>query len=285
MKRFLLVILFLAGISSIDAYSQSYLTRMEIGFNFGASQYFGDLNDNYGFKTIAPAGGIYMRRHMNNYISLKLMGNFTHLGYDDKYNSDPYEKIRNLNFQSDVYEMSFQAEFNFFKFITGDRYYRVTPYLTGGVGVFYFDPKTTYQGKKYSLKEEGTEGQYVGFAGRKYQNMSPCFPIGLGVKAWLLRGVNVTFEIADRLSTTDYLDDVSSTYVGTNRFPNGSIAAALQDRSVEVTPNTPLGRSGKQRGNTSSFDQYIMAILSVSFHFTTYKCPSNFNNYDYIRAY
>ena len=89
--------------------------------------------------------------------------------------------------------------------------------------------------------------------------------------------------MADRLTTTDYLDDVSSTYVGVSNFPKNSVAAALQDRSVEINPNNPLGIAGKQRGNTSSMDQYMIGELSISFNFTSYRCPSAERNDDQLR--
>lgn len=264
--------------------AQSYYTANEIGISLGGSQYFGDLNENYGLKTIHPAGGLYVRRRMNSYISLKIVANYTEVGYDDKMSSDYYTRLRNLNFKSDVIETVFQAEFNFFKFITGDKYNRFTPYLTGGVGAFYYNPYTTYQGEKYYLHQQGTEGQYVGYAGRRYGNISPCIPIGIGLKYWIKGGVNLTLEVADRLTLTDYLDDVSATYVGASKFPTTSVAYSLQDRSLEINPGgTALGRAGKQRGNTASKDQYLMAQLSISFHFTTYRCP-HFMSEDLIKV-
>lgn len=268
-----------AGTLAVQA--QSYFTSTEIGIALGASQYFGDLNDNYGFKTVSPVYGIYARKHLSQYIAIKAVGNYTSVGYDDKYSKDLYHQQRNLNFKSDIFEVVLQAEFNFFKFVTGDDMYRFTPYLTGGVGAFYYNPYTTYQGVKYYLRPLGTEGQNAGNKDRKYSSVSPCFPVGIGVKFWLKGGVNMTFEIADRLTTTDYLDDVSATYVGANKFPaiTKSPALALQDRSTELGGGTGLlGREGKQRGNTSSYDQYLMAQLSISWHFTTYRCPASMNS-------
>ena len=173
-----------------------------------------------------------------------------------------------------------QAEFNFFAFITGVRGHRITPYLTGGVGAFFYSPYTTYNGVRYYLQPLGTEGQYAGYSNRRYTSVSPCFPIGAGLKFWIKGGVNIALEVADRLTTTDYLDDVGSTYVGVNNFSKNPLAAALQDRS----PNQVLGRPGKQRGNTSSYDQYLMAMLSLTFNFTSYKCPSFMKNDDDLRV-
>ena len=288
MRKIYLICIFIASLSTYTARAQSYFTSNELGIAVGASQYFGDLNENYGFHTIAPSYGIYMRRRMSSYIALKAVANYTKIGYDDKYNTSvPFELERNLNFKSNIFEVAVQAEFNFFRFITGDKNYRFTPYLTGGIGVFYYNPYTTYKGIEYDLRPLGTEGQNAGFADRKYSKFSGCVPIGAGVKYWLAPGVNLTFEIADRITFTDYLDDVSATYVGAEKFPQTTYnkpARAIQDRSTEINSGVPLGRAGKQRGNSSSQDQYLMAIFSISFHFTTYKCPASMNR-DFISTY
>lgn len=285
MRNFLIALVIL--LTGAEAGAQSYYTTTELGFSGGVSQYFGDLNQNYGVQTVSPAGGMYLRRRFGPYIALKAVANYTQVSYDDKFNKVPYEVERNLNFKSDVAEVAIQAEFNFFKFSTGDIYHRFTPYLTGGIGGFYYNPYTYYRGVKYFLKPLGTEGQNAGYDNRNYSNVSFCFPIGAGVKYWLRSGINLSFEIADRLTTTDYLDDVSTTYVGADKFKPVSIAnpsRALQDRSLEVASEPALGRAGKQRGNNSSFDQYLMAQFSISFHFSTYRCPQDLNN-DLIRKY
>jgi hypothetical protein len=282
MRLLALILAFFA--LALKAEGQTYFTSTEVGFTFGASQYFGDLNDNYGFKTIHPLVGVYGRKHINQYISLRLGANYTHLSYSDKYNSNPYQKQRNLDFSTDIYETGLQAEFNFFRFTTGDPYYRFTPYLTGGIGAFYYDPYTNLNGAKYFLQPLGTEGQNAGFKDRKYSNVAVCFPIGMGVKFWLKGGINLTLEVADRLTTTDHIDDVSATYVGASKFPQTGPAYMLQDRSTEITPNEPLGRAGKQRGNTSSMDQYLVGQVSISFHFKTYHCPASLSD-DAIRTY
>jgi hypothetical protein len=284
MHRVITVLTLLLTVTGLRAIGQEYFTTTETGVAIGGSQYFGDLNDNYSFRTPHLAGGIYVRKHFTNYISAKIVANYTHVSFDDKYNSAPYQQQRNLSFESDIIELAAQAEFNFFRFVTGDPYHRFTPYLTCGIGAFYYDPYTTYAGGRASLRALGTEGQFVGHADRKYSNVSACFPLGVGVKFWIVGGVNLTLEIADRLTVTDYMDDVSSTYVGADKFIINSTNRALQDRSVEKTPKTPLGRPGKQRGNNSTLDQYAMALLSISWHFTTYRCPAALEG-DMIRAY
>ncbi len=260
------------------ACGQTFYENKEYGVSAGASQYFGDLNDNYGFKFIRPAVGAFMRIHLNPFIAMRIGAAATRVGYDDKLSSNYYNRKRNLNFESDIVEATFQAEFNFFRFFTGEEHSRFTPYLTGGIGGFYYNPFTTYQGSKYFLRPLGTEGQNLqNYGDRHYDKLGVCFPVGIGFKYWLRPGLNFGMEIADRLTTTDYIDDVSKTYVGVENFPSNPVhpdpAAILQDRSVELE-GAPLGRVGKQRGNSATKDQYMMVLFQLSFQLKTYKCPS-----------
>ncbi len=275
--RKLLYILSLAMLSFAGAKGQTFYTGTEYGFMAGGSQYFGDLNDNYGFKTVNPVVGAFTRIHMNPYISIRLGANVTRVSYDDKLSSNKFNRTRNLNFVSNIAEAGIFTEFNFFRFVTGETKSRWTPYLVGGIGVFYYDPYTTLDGRKYYLRRFGTEGQFAGYGDRGYSQLGFMFPVGAGFKYWLGPGVNLSFEIADRLTTTDYMDDVSATYVGAENFESTpgfeNVAFRLQDRSLEVD-NEALGRPGKQRGNSASKDQYLTFTFSISFQLKTYKCPT-----------
>ncbi len=254
--------------------AQLFYSGTEYGIIAGASQYFGDLNDNYGVKYIRPAGGVFIRQHITPYISLRGNLIYTKVGYDDAFNDNAFSKARNLNFNSNIIELALQSEFNFTRFATGEDGRRFTPYLTGGVGVFYYNPMADFMGQQQNLRKLGTEGQNLdGYESRKYHSFSVCFPVGLGFKYWLKPGLNLGFEIADRLTLTDYLDDVSTSYVGKDKFydnpdhPNP--AYYLQDRSQGQF----LGREGKQRGNSQTYDQYMCAVFTLSFQLKVYRCP------------
>lgn len=275
--RFFLVLIAVAGVHK--AGGQTFYENKEYGVSAGASQYFGDLNDNYGFKFIRPAAGVFMRIHINPFIAMRIGAAATRVGYDDKLSSNYYNKKRNLNFESDLVEATLQAEFNFFRFFTGEEHSRFTPYLTGGIGAFYYNPFTTYNGQRYFLRPLGTEGQNLqNYGDRHYDKLGISIPIGAGFKYWLRPGVNFGMEIANRLTTTDYIDDVSKTYVGAQNFPTNPVnpvpAAVLQDRSVELGDGMPLGREGKQRGNSATKDQFMMVLFNLSFQLKTYKCPA-----------
>jgi len=261
----------------VDA--QVYYRRSEYGFALGGSNYFGDLNPNYGFQHARYSGGIFLKYNFSNYIALKLAGNYAYIGYNDKYATNYYQKLRNLNFKSHIYETALQAEFNFFQYDIGDFDHRFTPYITLGIGLFHYNPFTIYNKERYDLRPLGTEGQnYEEYASRRYSSTAICFPIGCGIKYWINHGMTFGFEIANRSTTTDYIDDVSTTYVGADKFndntptPYPVPAAVLQDRSTEVS-ETPIGIEGRQRGVSKTWDKYMMMQFTLSFRFPTYKCP------------
>lgn len=272
-------------LGSVQVHAQRFYAHSEFGFQLGASTYYGDLNTDYGLHFIRPAGGAFYRYSFNPYIALKGMVNYTQVGGADRYSNNDFQKIRNLSFQSDIFEAALVAEFNFFRFETGDKYHRFTPYLSGGIGFFYFTPYARFQGKLYNLRLLGTEGQNTPeYTDRRYKPYSLCFPVGAGIKYWVKPGVNFSCEILNRFTMTDYLDDVSTTYVGSSYFSadpaNPTPAGYLQDPSIPVN-GEKLGRAGKQRGDNATKDQYLMLELSLSIQLKTYKCPANNFNNDY----
>jgi len=271
--------LLLATTFGQKAVAQEFYQATEYGVLLGGATYFGDLNPNWGVRHIRPAAGAYVKYHLNPYIGLRAQMNYTHLGYDDRFSSNAFQQQRNLNFKSHIVEAAILAEFNFFWFATGEPSHRFTPFIALGVGGFYYNPYTFLDGTRYELRGIGTEGQNMpAYADRKYSNFALCFPVGVGLKYWLKPGTNFSIELINRFTLTDYLDDVSATYVGSEHFMSDpmhpSPAALLQDRSA-ATDGQKLGRAGKQRGDQASKDQYLMLQVSFSFQLKTYKCPSH----------
>jgi hypothetical protein len=275
--RKIFFILFLFSFSQAE--SQVFYRRSEYGFAVGGANYFGDLNQNYSFKNLRYSGGVFLKYNFTDYIALKLAGNYAFVGYDDKFSSNVYQQTRNLNFKSNIYESVIQAEFNFFQYNVMDFDHRFTPYVTIGMGVFWYNPYTVYDKQRYDLRPLGTEGQnYDEYKSRRYTTTAVSFPIGLGFKFWMSKGMTFGMEVANRSTSTDYLDDISTTYVGSDKFvdseptPYPVPAAVLQDRSVEVT-QTPIGIKGRQRGVSTTRDKYLLFQATLSFRFPTYKCP------------
>ena len=255
----------------------------EFGITIGAAHYFGDLNTRAQINRPKPAFGIFFKKQFNNYLGIRASGHFAQLGYSDIYSKVDYQKRRNLSFNTDIVELALQGDFNFFKFVPGDVNYSFTPFVSIGIGAFSYNPYAFYQNKKCYLRPLGTEGQNIGYTDpasdkkrKTYGSMAVCFPIGAGIKYNLSNNINLSFQVTNRLTLTDYLDDVSTTFVGIDKFPvlNGqpSIAGILQDRSFET--GTSIGVEGRQRGFNKQKDQYIIAEIGISFSITSYKCPS-----------
>jgi hypothetical protein len=151
--------------------------------------------------------------------------------------------------------------------------------MTIGASLFNYDPYAYLKDEKYYLRPLGTEGQGDSlYPDRKpYSTMGLAIPFGVGIKYALNDRINIGFEVVHRFTNTDYLDDVSKTYVDPAVFPpnsNGepSPAFLLSDRSYEV--GDPIGVKGRQRGNIQNKDQFVTAIFYISLNLQSYKCPS-----------
>lgn len=276
MKMKLFILLFMTLVADFaNAQRYEYVQKGEFGITAGAAHYFGDINTRAAINRPKPALGAFFRKQFGNYVGVRLSAHYAQLGYSDTYSKNDYQKTRNLSFNTNIWEIAVQGDFNFFKFIPGDPYYLFTPYVTLGVGVFTYDPYAYLNGKKEFLRPLGTEGQAIAYNGRKqYGTLAVCIPLGVGIKYNISDKMNLSFEVAHRFTTTDYLDDVSTTYVGANKFAPLSSAALLQDRSYELDPNAIIGIEGRQRGTSKQRDQYIIAEIGLAINISSYRCPT-----------
>ena len=285
MKSIIIVLAIVCGIGfNAQAQKDGNFHQGEFGVSFGLANYFGDLNTRSGLNEPKPSAGLFFRKQFGNYVGMRVSARYAQLGYSDKYSKNLYQKTRNLDFKSDIFEFVVQGDFNFFTYDPKDLNYLFTPYVTLGIGVFSFNPYTfTDAGEKTYLSPLLTEGQNT-----QYNTMALCVPFGVGFKYSISPKTNLNFEIVHRFTTTDYLDDVSTQYAGLylpdgSRNPNFwepdpnnqtayilSAAGQLQDRSEGQI----LGTKGRQRGWSKQKDQYIMAEIGLSFNISTYRCPT-----------
>ncbi len=266
----------------IVGFSQNSIVQEgEIGFGIGAAHYFGDLNTRAKINRPKSAVTAFFRKNLNNYVAMRVAASFAQLGYSDIYNThNTVMTQRNLSFNTSVWELAVQGDFNFFKFLPGEPGMSYTPYLTFGIGAFNYDPYAYLNGEKYILRPLGTEGQgSPTYPDRlQYSSMAFSFPIGAGFKYAINERMNVGFEILYRFTNTDYLDDVSKTYVDPSVFPplpdgGPSPAFILSDRSVQL--GTPIGIPGRQRGSGSyQKDHFATAMFFIIFNLQSYKCPT-----------
>jgi len=274
----LIAFLIICASTAEAQYTQSYVQEGEFGVAVGAAHYFGDLNTRAKVNRPKPAIGVFFRKQFSNYIGVKLSANYAQLGYADKYSDNSTQQIRNLSFNTSIWELGLSGEFNFFKFYPGSEEYRYTPYVSLGVALVSYDPYAYYANEKYYLRNLGTEGQGSSlYPDRKpYNAMAIAIPLSVGFKYNLTEKTNLFVEAGYRFTNTDYLDDVSTTYApdAFSPLPNGqpSIGYLLQDRSYEF--GQVIGTKGRQRGNSAQKDAYAMFQIGVSFNLSSYRCPS-----------
>ena len=86
-------------------------------------------------------------------------------------------------------------------------------------------------------------------------------PFGLGFKYTIDRIWGAAMEFGVRKTFTDYIDDVSKTYVDPKSLSSPT-AAALANRSSGTDPNITL--PGQQRGDPRYTDTYMFLVISVT---------------------
>lgn len=274
LSRLLLALLLLVG-SGHNASAQGSLSQCEIGVTVGGMSYLGELNDQSMFGHVSLGYGGLFRYNIDDRWSVMVSGNYGHVEAGNPrgeagLNGD-VDPMRNLSFLSYIAEGSARLEFNFFNFGTAGTQYHWTPYIFGGLGFFTFNPTTLYtdpiSGNQQwvDLQPLGTEGQGTPeYPDRtKYTLIQVMMPFGIGFKAKPNKLLAFSIEYGFRKTWTDYLDDVSLTYVGAdllNQYHSDGMAANLADRSTERV-NAP----GIKRGDDSLNDWYAYLSASVTF--------------------
>lgn len=252
----------------------------DLGIGLGLTTYWGDLNapsfvtnyfGNSGFGI--QAHGRFMR---GNRMALRGSLIYGRINGDDSRSDLDWQKERNLDFRSHLTEIAVMGEFYILPFSTepGSRFF--APYLTGGVAAFWFDPKTTYQGREVRLQPLGTEGQGMPGRPEKYARNSLSLPFGAGIKFILTETINLGFEVIVRKTLTDYMDDISSIYINYDDISssNGTLAADLSNRIDEYLgqpEGTFMIPTGSQRGGASVDDYYMTTMVTLNFVFTDSK--------------
>ncbi len=232
-------------------------------------------------------GSIYLSATYKEYLALRLEGTFgTIKAYDSILKSVQATTAgryqRNLSFRSKISEISLVAEFHPF-FAFGNYMGRdveppyFSPYIVGGIAFFSFNPQAIARNGQYvDLQPLSTEGQgFAEYPDRKpYKLSQVSFPIGVGVRYELSKDFNMRLEFLHRITTTDYLDDVSKRYIDktvyNNYFPVGSAdwqnANDLSSNQRNNTgPNSAEFRKtqGGIRGNPNNKDAYFTFNIKI----------------------
>jgi hypothetical protein len=235
----------------------------------GTANYQGDLLEKrYTMANSKMAIGLGASYAYSGHFRVRGMLSFAKLTADDKDNTDPLLVARNLNFFTNITEFSLTAHYD----ILDLKYNRVSPYIFAGISVFHFNPYTydSVQGRVY-LKPLSTEGQgMTAYPDRKPYSLTQFnFPFGGGIRFRVTDGVVLAWEVGLRKTTTDYLDDLSTTYVDEFALlsERGQTAVDVAWRGDETKNNPQLyPADGTIRGGPKFKDWYYFSGITATFN-------------------
>ena len=93
--------------------------------------------------------------------------------------------------------------------------------------------------------------------------------MGVGIKYQLSERVNLGTELLYRKTFTDYIDDVSTTYIDPYYFdqylsPADALTARkIHDKTVSIVTNVTRYQPGTQRGNSQNMDAYFSTVVKL----------------------
>ena len=297
MRKIFTVPLFLAFMFPINSEAQLWKQMpYEIVYGAGVSNFLGDLGGadqvgtnqfrdlEYTMTRSVVSGGL--RYKMLDWLAVKGSLQIGMVSGDDKLTKDPSRNYRNLSFRSPIYELAIVFEAALLKEKLGRIYklpgtkgymwarYSFYPFV--GIAGFYMNPQGEYNGVWYDLQPLTTEGQGTFKARKKYSRYQIAIPIGFGCKYRVNDRLSLSFEYGLRKTFTDYIDDVSTTYVDDEFIRSSAsgysqVAIELADRADgdlgQDGSNPSSTAPGAQRGDPHDKDSYMFAILSLNYRF------------------
>ena len=212
-----LVVFFLIGFLAVKAIGQP---SVDIGIFGGAGTYFGDMTKTEFSKSINPAYGAFIRYNFNPRYAVRFSVLNGTIGAEGQF-------VDNLwNFNKNVLDFSLNFEFNFLKYIVGEKETPWSTFIMGGVGVQMFD--YTYRpGDLLAF----TDPLYLKIIELNFDpnssttQFSPTIPFGLGVKYDLNKHIGIGIEGSLRKTFSDKLDDLDDplSYVDVGPDPDVQI--------------------------------------------------------------
>jgi hypothetical protein len=167
-------------------------------------------------------------------------------------------------------------------------------YIFAGIGGFYYNPQAyfdaeNYQGTLlpeqlpasgwYNLRPLRTEGQGFFDTRDEYSQFSVAIPFGLGANFQITNNLAIGIQYGFRKTFTDYIDDVSKTYVDPaiyslifeepSRIALAEYFANPSNNSLSKSVTAP----GQQRGNPYNTDAYMFGMITVYYKIPDFRRP------------
>jgi hypothetical protein len=306
-RTFVLICLLFA--TTTKAFSQSITTgngKFEFGLGLGPMFFLGDLGGNKGigkgtwlkdvmFPLTKLSKGLYINVYPSEWIGFRLAVNQSKLdGYDsiikDHGGLEMYRKVRNLNFRTIVWEAYGGLEiyptvpFEQYDGLKG----KFRPYGFAGIGAFMFNPKGLYyapngQASWVALHPLRLEGQGMAeYPKRKEYDLTQLeVPMGFGFKYFIKENMYIGLEILHRQTFTDYIDDVSTTYIDPNLFASyltpqqAQMANQLYYRQG-FDPGNQVSRrpTDPQRGDATQNDAFFSSMFRFGWRLNDWNSPN-----------
>ena len=239
----------------------------------GFAGYQGDLESKR--FTLAQSNfafGLGVKYDLSSKLAVRTGLNYGVIKADDK-NNQPILQARNLSFQSRIIEGNLLVEYSFFDIARKG----FTPYVFAGIGIYHFNPFAfDSTGNKIYLKPLSTEGQGLAqYPDRpEYKLTQFTIPFGGGVRLRVSENLTIGYEIGLRKLFTDYLDDVSTSYV--DQFilaqAKGTKAVEMAFRGGELKNSAVVyPAEGSIRGGSKYKDWYYFQGIAVTIGLQTGK--------------
>lgn len=245
---------------------------LQFGVSGGAMNCITDLGgSSFSFKTMKPVGGFYVGAVYQRVIGIRAELTWGSIAASDADAKKEGVRSRNLSFASDISEVSLLAELHPLN-ISPNFHFPLSPYIIVGVGNFSFNPYTQYEGATLLLHPLHTEGEGFAETGRpEYKLSQMMVPAGGGLSYQITPLVTVKGELIYRFLNTDYLDDVSTTYIDPLLFdahlstPLATAAKEVYFRGNEANPNVAVPVDAN-RGSAAKDGYYSINIkLELNF--------------------
>jgi opacity protein-like surface antigen len=294
--KYIIAVAFSLLILGAEAQQWRKVSSLEFGIMAGGSNYQGELtNSFFESKGTHLALGILTRYNPNERITFRLQATRGTISGDDQWYPDVAVRTRrNLDFQSVLWDFRAGLDFNL-RVLDYKQTRGIIPYVTTGISVFRFNPMSQFfydpgsphlnrVGSSYgdlaNRNEEWVELQPLSTEGQqttqyndreRYSLTQIAIPLGAGVKFRLSEDWVLSLEYVIHKTFTDYLDDVSSSYIESSYIEGqyGPMAAAMADRSPS------LNEAGVARGDDGNTDWYSIFGVNLTYriNLSGVRCP------------
>ena len=268
---------------------------LEIGPHVGASTTLNDINTWKLFWEPDLEYGALARLNYDSRWAFRL--DYSHSVVKSSDSIAQWRPERDLSFRSVINDISLVVEFNFLDYYTGKIGKGVSPYIFGGVSLFWY--KTAPNLNKAGQQElMGTVNDHNAHAFDSVwnsslgRNTSFSIPFGIGCKFSISKHLAASVEWMMHYTLTDGIDGIANRYPATNHHQyfvttqegydannnpimnynvvSGSPADFGPDviNYMDLTDPTGLFQEGQQRGNSQSMDWFGSLRLSL-----TWKIP------------